>query len=350
MIFEKQLVNRYRASLFIRYDNPRGIFYFSPADFPGLHAHPYSFTAKAGHTLKGYFYHYGDPIPGRLVVFDHGLGNGHRAYMTEIEMLAKAGFLVFSYDHTGCMESGGANTNGFGQSLQDLDICLTALKAEPALAGRSFSVMGHSWGGFSTMNIVALHPDITHVVSLSGLLSVERMVNQLIGRPTRFYRWGGFATDRNFSLPGLLDSIYHRLTQPYCQRIMEVETQANPASMDFDAVNSLKNTNAKVLLIYSADDSVINKAHHYDVLTQALKDRPNIRFRLEQSKDHTPNYTVDAAAYKGQFFADFDKAVRNNLLATPEQQKAFMGNYDWKRMTAQDPDVWKEILDILKNE
>ena len=183
MLFEKAVEKMYRAALFVRNDNPSGIFYFSPADFPGLQAHPYTFPAKAGHPLKGYFYHYESPIPGRLVVFDHGLGNGHRAYMKEIEMLAKAGFLVFSYDHTGCMESGGDNTNGFSQSLSDLDDCMTALKAEPGLAGRTFSVMGHSWGGFSTMNISALHREITHVVSMSGFVSVERIINQNFAGP-----------------------------------------------------------------------------------------------------------------------------------------------------------------------
>ena len=111
MIFAKQIEAMYRKNLFARQDNQGEIFYFGPEDFPGLAAHGYSFPAGAGHALKGYFYHYADPIPGRLVVFDHGMGNGHRAYMREIERLCRAGFLVFSYDHTGCMESGGESTN-----------------------------------------------------------------------------------------------------------------------------------------------------------------------------------------------------------------------------------------------
>ena len=173
MLFEKQILKIYRKNLFVRNDNPDGIFYFSPEDFEGLQAHPYSFRARAGHELKGFFYHYPHPIPGKVLVFDHGMGNGHRAYMREIETLAKAGFLVFSYDHTGCMTSGGESCNGFAQSLSDLDACMEALKGEKVLEGYSFSVIGHSWGGFSTMNIAALHPDITHVVSMSGFISVK---------------------------------------------------------------------------------------------------------------------------------------------------------------------------------
>ena len=320
MLFEKTIEKMYRANLFSRQDNPWGIFYFSSDDFPGLQAHPYRFTAKAGHVLNGWFYHYDDPVPGRLVVFDHGLGNGHRAYMTEIAQLAKAGYLVFSYDHTGCMASGGENTNGFSQSLCDLDDCITALKAEPALAGRTISVMGHSWGGFSTMNIAALHPEITHVVSMSGFVSVEEIVNQTFSGALQFYRKG----------------------------ILALERSANPNFVEFNAVESLKQTDAKVLLIYSANDSVVHKNPHYDTLFSALKDKSNIRFRLEMGKDHSPNYTTDAVAYKTDFFNAFNEACKKKKLTTQEEQESFMARYDWHRMTAQDPSVWDAILTALK--
>ena len=319
MLFEKQIEAMYRGSLFVRQDNPRNIFYFSPEDFPGLHAHSYDFPAGAGHTLKGFFYHYDDPIPGRLMVFDHGMGNGHRAYMREIETLARAGYLVFAYDHTGCMASGGDSTNGFAQSLNDLDACFTALKQEPALKGRTFSVMGHSWGGFSTMNIAALHPEITHVISMSGFVSVEKIVEQ--------------------SISGIL--------APYRKTLLALEARSNPDYVNFDAAESLRNVSAKVLLIYSSNDSVVNKAVHYDALHKALAGKPNIRFLLVHGKDHSPNYTVEAVTYKNQFFAEFQKAEKKKRLETKAQQAAFMARYDFRRMTEQDQRVWTIILDYL---
>ena len=321
MIFQKQVEQLYRSNLYIRNDNPSGIFYFSPEDFPGLQAHAFAFTAKAGHTLNGYFYHYGNPIPGRLLVFDHGMGNGHRAYMREIEKLAKAGFLVFSYDHTGCMASGGANTNGFAQSLSDLDACLRALKALPELHGRSISVMGHSWGGFSTMNITALHPDITHVVSMSGFISVKQIVDQNISGILKGYREGLYA----------------------------IERQANPDYVDYNAVESLKDTSAKVLLIYSSDDKIVNRQMHYDPLVSALSGKDNIRFLLVDRKNHNPSYTADAVAYKDRFWAEFSKQEKKKLLKTPEQQQAFMAGYDWWRMTEQDDTVWNVIIEWLNS-
>ena len=181
MLFEKKVVNFVLGQLLTRQDNPQGIFYFTPAHFPGLAAHPYSFKSHKGYDLKGFFYCHDNPAPGKLVVFDHGMGNGHRAYMREIETLCRAGFLVYSYDHSGCMASGGQHIGGFAQSLADLDDCIKALKHDQALADREIYVVGHSWGGFSTMNIGAIHPEVKKIVSMSGFVSVERVVKQMLG-------------------------------------------------------------------------------------------------------------------------------------------------------------------------
>ena len=314
---------QYRSNLFIRNDNPNGIFYFTAADFPGLKTHAYAFKSQMGHDLKGWFYHYEKPIPGRLVVFDHGMGNGHLAYMREIEMLAKAGFLVYSYDHTGCMASGGESTNGFAQSLKDLDDCVTALRKESALQDRTISVMGHSWGGFSTMNIAALHPEITHVVSMSGFISVRRMLEQIMS---------------GLLLKGIRKSLY------------ELESRSNPEYVTFDALQTLGSTAAKVLLIASSDDKVVRKSHHFDVLKQALSNRENIRFLLTENKGHNPAYTCDAVRYKDEFFAQFQKMVKKKKLETKPQQEAFMSVFDWVRMTEQDETVWSAIISHLKEQ
>jgi len=320
MLFEKSILRIYRKNLFVRNDNPEGIFYFAPEDFPGLQAHPYTFRARAGHDLNGFFYHYPDPIPGRVLVFDHGMGNGHRAYMREIETLAKAGFLVFSYDHTGCMTSGGESCNGFAQSLSDLDACIEALKAEKGLEGCSFSVMGHSWGGFSTMNIVALHPEITHVVSMSGFISVKKILEQ--------------------TFDGIL--------KPYRKAVLGLERHVNEKYADFDAAESLKNTGAEVLLIYSEDDPVVKKSFHYDPLLCALEDKENIRFHLEQGKAHNPSYTAEAVRYKDGFFEALTDLRKRGDKVSPEERKSFMESYDWRRMTEQDEKVWALIVSHLK--
>ncbi len=321
MLFSKQIEGIYAKTLLTRNDNAQGFFYFSPEDFPGLQAWGYDFPARAGHTLCGFFYGYSDPDPDRLLVFDHGMGNGHRAYMVEIERLARAGYLVYSYDHTGCMASGGEHIGGFAQSLSDLDDCIKALKKEPALNERAISVMGHSWGGFSAMNIAALHPDITHVVAISGFLSVEQILRQYFAGPLGLY------------IPDLL----------------EAERRANPGYADCNAVDGLKKTTANVLLICSDNDKTVRKDLHHDQLYRALVGRRNIQFLTVSGKGHNPSYTADAVGYKDVFWKEAQKAGKKGLLATPEQQKAFMDRYDWHRMTCQDEAVWKQILRHLEN-
>ena len=321
MLFAKQVEKLYRSNLFIRNDNAYGVFYFGPDDFPGLQAEPYGFKSQDGHDLKGFFYYYENPIPGQLVVFDHGMGNGHRAYMREIEQLARNGFLVFSYDHTGCMASGGENTGGFAQSLKDLDQCISTLKAEAGLADRKIQVVGHSWGGFSTMNISAIHPEITHVVSMSGFVSVEMMIGQVMAGPMKYFR----------------------------KMLLELERQTNPGYADFDARKSLGGSQSKVLLIYSENDPTVKMDPHFVSLQEALSHRENIHFLLVQGKGHNPSYTVDAVAYITHFFKELMTAGKKKRLVTPEQQKEFMAKYDWQRMTTQDEAVWKQIVDFLKN-
>lgn len=315
MLFEKKIVNTFRSNFIVRCDDRGTASYFSAADFPGLIQEDFAFPSSCGHTLQGAFYHYGDPVSGRIVVFDHGFGGGHRSYMKEIEMLCRHGFLVFTYDHTGCMRSGGENIRGFSQSLRDLDDCLKALKTTERCKDLDISVMGHSWGGFSTANICALHPEVSHIVVLSGFVSVEVLIGQFFG--------------------GLLKG--------YRKAILSLDP--NPEYQKFNAVESLSRTDAQILLVYSANDKMVNRGIHFDALKAGLSHKENVRFLLEEHKGHNPNYTADAVAYLGQYSADAAKKAKG--LTTEESKKAYRDSWDWHRMTAQDEKVWAEIFKTL---
>lgn len=317
LIFEKQIVNAYRGMAYTRCDDNGTAFYFSAEDFAGLSAEPFSFTSARGDLLKGYLYAYDAPLEGRLVIFDHGFGGGHRSYMKEIEMLCRHGYRVLAYDHTGCMASGGENPNGMAQSLSDLNDCLCAVKADERFAGCKISVMGHSWGGFSTLNIAALHPEISHVVVLSGFVSVEKLV----------------------------DTFFSGLMKGYRRAVLALEREANPYFVTFDARKSLAETDARVLLIYSDNDTMCTRVH-YDLLAEALGARENVTLRLLSGKGHNPNYTADAVAYLGEYVKAKGKLLRKKGL-TEEEKAAFRASFDWDRMTAQDPTVWEEIFACL---
>lgn len=316
MALKKLIEKMYRQALFSRQDIDDSIFYFSEADFSGLNKCEYSFKNKKGENIRGWFFSYEGADADRIVVFDHGLSIGHRSYFREIEVLARHGYTVYSFDHTGCTYSEGEGIGGFVTSLTDLDCCIKALTSD--YPNKKIAVVGHSRGGYSTMNIPAYHPSLTHVVAISGFSSVKDMQEQLIPRFAKKIR--GY--------------------------IYDLEAIECPDYVGVSAIDTLKNTEVKTLIIHSADDSTVS-VKHYKKLESALKDVPNISFLLVDGKVHNPHYTADAVQYKDAFFKTYKKLKKKKLLETKEQKEAFKASYDWYRMTAQDVDVWAEIFNHL---
>jgi len=318
MIFEKQIVEMYKGMMHTRCDDDGTAFYFSRADFPGLIAEDYTFTSSLGHTMQGYFYYYTKPIDKRIIIFDHGFGGGHRSYMKEIERLCRHGFIVLAYDHTGCMESGGDTPRGMAQSLYDLNDCISRIKSDSRYSDFDISVMGHSWGGFSTLNISALHPEVSRVVVLSGFVSVEALVN----------------------------SYFSGLLRGYRKPIMALERSVNPVFSEYDARVSLKKSGVPALLIYSDNDKMCKRCH-FDMLSDALKECEGVELKLLHGKGHNPNYTTDAVKYLGEYFKTKKKLAKKKKLDTDEEKAAFISSFDWDKMTEQDEGVWAEILAFL---
>lgn len=321
MIFEKKVIKIYENMMLKRCDDNGNVFYFSAEDFPGLEREAYSFKSSKGHKIQGYFYSYPDAKPERLIIFEHGMGGGHLSYMREIEKLCMAGYLVLAYDHTGCMESGGDTTGGLAQSLCDLNDLLCNLKKDGKYKDFDFSVVGHSWGGFSAMNISSLHSHISHIVVISGFVSAEKMINSFFGGILKAYR----------------------------KCIMELERKSNPSLVNADGAEALKNTKSKVLLIYSDNDTLCKKEVHFDELKAELSDKENITFHLENNKGHNPNFTENAVKYKDEFFAVLTKKMKKKELETETQKTSFKKSYDWYRMTEQDEKVWRKILNFLES-
>ena len=320
MLFSKLMEKGYRARVHARANELDCVFYFSHENFEGMKRERHEFCSSMGHTLSGNFYYYGERRTDRIVVFEHGMGAGHRSYMREIELIARHGYTVFSYDHTGCAESGGESTNGFAQSLRDLNDAICELKSIDEYKNAEISVIGHSWGGFSTLNIGALHPDITHLVAMAGFVSVERILKA--------------------SLTGFISRFY--------DRALEIETAANPEFVDFSAEESLKKTEASLLVIHSRDDSIVDYNVNFAYLEKALADRKNTKFLSCEGKDHNPSYTEDAVEYKSVFLKSLRRKLTRRALKTEKACEDFKSGFDWYRMTAQDEAVWNEIFDFLE--
>ena len=309
----------YKATLFSRHDDDGSCFYFSVSDFPGLCRREFSVKNQNGHLMRGYFYYYDGARDDSLVVFEHGMGVGHRAYMREINTLCSKGYPVYSYDHTGCTESEGENIRGFSGSLADLDAVISALLSVPELKSRKISVVGHSWGGFSTMNIGALHNEIHSLVAISGFSSVSAIQKQVI--------------------PFFL--------RPFVKGLFEIEKKENPAYAEICSACSLEKTNARVLIIHSDDDKTVSCKLHFDPLARLLSEKENITFLKVTGKNHNPNYTTDAVLYKNSYVKELSSKKKKGELKTEEEKRAFNLGFDFIRMTEQDREVWNRIFETI---
>ena len=169
MLFSKIIKKKFDAVLG-RYDGEIGIRYCVPSDFPQLKSESFDIEGDRNILLKGYFYYYDKLVPEKLIVYDHGIGQGHYAYLKEIDYLAKHGYTVYAYDHTGCANTKGEGILGFAQGVNDLDHVLNVINNDSRFKDVPRKIMGHSWGGYSCMNVAALHAEVSHVVFISWLL------------------------------------------------------------------------------------------------------------------------------------------------------------------------------------
>lgn len=320
MIFDKLVVSMYKKMLINRLDGDGSVFLFDYTDFNGLNKEPFSFISDTGAKLVGGFYYYDSPKSDKLIVFDHGMGTGHRPYMREIETLCKAGYLVYSYDHEGTAASEGDTIRGLSGSVRDLDMALNALKNTKYYDGREVIVIGHSWGGFSSKMITKFHPEVKKVIPLAGLSSLSAAMNHMI--------------------PDLFKSSR--------KAIIEFEESLNPGYAMHNAADVLKESGAKALICHSADDPIVTAKDHHDPLIKELADVPGVRFITVDGRGHNPNFTADAVKLKDAFFAEKRTLEKKHKLRTPEAKSALIKKYDFWKMTEQDMSLWNQIFSFIE--
>ena len=316
MLFEKAIVKKFREAICQRYDPDGTIFYYSPEDL-GLLYTEFNFKGDHGQILRGYFYGDGIMKPDRLIIFEHGMGCGHRAYLREIATIVNEGYQVFAYDHTGTLASEGTDIGGFSQSLSDLDHALRAIKASYWFLNQKITVIGHSWGGFSTLNIPAYHPDIDSVVAISGYVSVYEMLRSILG-PMKIYS----------------------------DALLRAEAEKFGAYSYADARYSLSLSSTHALIVHSKDDSVCPFSH-FELLRSTLGEKEGVLFLECDKKDHNPNYTRLAIIEKAKFFKALAKMKKQKKLSTDEEKAAFLGEWDFAKITEQDKLFWEKVFDFI---
>ena len=148
-------------------------------------------TFSSGHNrLQGYYY----PAPQAtaLVVIAPGFAANDDEFLWHIRAFVEQGWSVFSFDSTGHFDSEGDSSVGFSQQLLDLDAALDYIEDRDCFGCQALMLFGHSRGGFAVCGVLAEHPQITAVVSVSGINSAMDAVLESATRYVGALAYGNY--------------------------------------------------------------------------------------------------------------------------------------------------------------
>ncbi len=306
------IVNKYKEGFLQRYDKDGAIPYYSCEDFEGLICDRGSFANTAGADIRCFTYYYENHNKEKLILFCHGLGPGHTAYLAEIEALCRAGYRVLTLDYAGCGESGGERLTSANAPTRDVIGLLECLKPAEEIVP-----VGHSLGGYTALNIARLLPQVRRAVIISGFIGITELMT-------------GFVKFR--ILAGA---------------VSRYEKKLDPVYGNADNTAYLKTTRDKILWIHSTDDPVVNYKHNAGRAEKL--NNPNVRVIKVENKKHNPQYTRAALDNMNAWIGGYNKLLSENKLATAEERKAYFADKPIARMTEQDPAVYGEILRFLED-
>lgn len=305
-----KIINTYKKSLLVRYDKDPAIPYFNESYFPGLKKEEFTFDNRKGINVKYFYYYYDNFQKDKVILFCHGIGPGHTAYLREIEYLAKNGYKVLTLDYSGSGESGGETMSSFYEPTRDVCDLIKHLNLKEEIM-----MVGHSLGAFTALNIINLFPQINVGVIMSGFISMYHLMKGLF----------------KFSF--------------IAKKIDKYEREAGDIVAKLDNLQFLKGTKKKILFIHSKDDNVVN----YKTNTYLLEklNNPSLSFLIVDNHLHNPNYRLDSVKYMSSVIGKYSKLVKSKKLVTLEEKKDYFKDVDLYQLTEQDDKVWGVILPHL---
>lgn len=301
----------YKKKLVCRYDKQVGIPYYSHLDFSGLNQDKASFTNSKGIEITYFYYYYPNFKNDKIILFCHGIGPGHTAYLKEIEWLAKAGYKVLTLDYTGCGESKGKMLGSLYNPTQDVLDLLNHINLDSKII-----VVGHSLGGFTALNVVANLIKCYKAVIMSGFLSVPLLLKCII--KNKFFRNSILRYECHFENQFTEDGIF----------------------------NFLNNTKKELLFIQSTDDNIVP----YEASLKPVEevDNKNIKTLKVYGKKHNPNYSLEAVEYMEETFKVYHSKLKGKMIKTDEEKINFFKNVSLDKLTEQDPKIIREIINFIE--
>lgn len=279
------------------------------ADDLGLEESRFSFKSQHGWVLSGSRYHVKGVKFKALVVFFHGLGDGRASYTKTIEILAKAGYLVYAYDNTGCMESQGNKIYSFEHTLIDQKYFFEWLENDPFAKGLKRYSVGHSWGGFGA------------AVSAKNQYKIEKVVDI-----------AGF----NYALDIIMDKLPKSLAflRPFLWINLKLASGKYGCSKASKIINK---SNAKILYIQGKDDTDVTLKRGYESLRKEVKTN-NIKYILVSDRGHSVYKSKEAEKY-------VEKVLSEGILDLKSTKNVEMNIV---KATEINKELWAEIFKFLE--
>ena len=306
------LISRiYVKSFVCRYDREVGIPYYKYTDFPGLKEEQGSFINTQGVEIHYFYYYYDGYRQDKVLLFLNGIGCGHISYFAEIEYFAKRGYKVLTLDYRGCGDSKGDNLMSLNSPTRDTVDLLNHLKLDVPVV-----LVGHSLGGYTALNVMAIRKDITKAVVISGFLSVPMLGSTIV---------------RSQFINNRIGKYEHKVEPDYC---------------DIDNLAYLKDTRDDLLFIHSEDDNTVP----YDISMKIVEqiDNPHLRIMKVNDKKHLPQYSQEAVNYMNEVFGEYYKEIKEKTIKTDEQKINYFKDVSIQRLTEQDDEVMGEIIKFLE--
>lgn len=303
----KQYIKRFVC----RYDKEVGIPYYSYTDFTNLKQEALSFTNSKGIKISYFYYYYPNYKEDKIILFLPGIGPGHTAYLKEIEEICKRGFKVLSLDYTGTDKSEGKYLLSLNTPTEDVNELLDYLTLDKEVV-----VIGHSLGGYTSLNLLNLRNDINKGVIISGFLSVESLINSLV--KSKFIN----------------------------KQILKYERKKYPHYYDLDNVSFLKESKKKILFIHSLDDQMVPYKSSLAVV-EKLNNENLITVSVDH-REHNPNYTEKASKYLQEVFGKYNELIKEKKIKTDIDKINYFKDVSLADLVEQDQEIIEEIIDFIK--
>lgn len=306
------ITNQYKKNLVRRYNKEVGIPYYSFSDFKDLKQEAKTFTNSKGIEIHYFFYYFDNYKKDKIILFCPGIGPGHTAYLKEIEFLASRGYKVITLDYTGCGESGGEILGSLNMPTLDVVELLELLKLKDEIV-----VVGHSLGGYTSLNLINIREDIKKAVIISGFVTIGTLVKE--------YVHSNFVTNR----------------------ILKYEKKTVPDYFFIDNLDYLKTTKDKLFVIQSDDDTMVP----YKIGLKLVEDSNNSKIKTLKlsGRKHNPNYTENAIKYMDEVFGNYYKLIKNKTIKTDEERIKYFKDVSIDKLTEQDDKIFEEIISFIEH-